>query len=218
MNENRRDKKPDKIDGKNQKYSFKDLLKTEWMRSALKLAIIASIVAVIAIWIFHFFDISASQFFADTENVVLEYGLLGIFIATIIAGTIIPLGSPALVAAAALFGVNPIALIIVSTTGFTIGMIINYAFAYRLGRPYIEKKMTKNDLEEMTFVWKKWGWIIYTIFGAIPVLPVELLAFVCGFLKTRLLTFIVLSFLPRFFVFAILVFFGKSAGSWLGIA
>ena len=168
MKENRKDKKPDKIDGKNQKYSFKDLLKTEWMRSALKLAIIASIVAVIAIWIFHFFDISASQFFADTENVVLEYGLLGIFIATIIAGTIIPLGSPALVAAAALFGVNPIALIIVSTTGFTIGMIINYAFAYRLGRPYIEKKMTKNDLEEMTFVWEKWGWIIYTIFGAIP--------------------------------------------------
>ena len=38
MNENRNDKKPDKIDGKNQKYSFKDILKTRWMRSALKLA------------------------------------------------------------------------------------------------------------------------------------------------------------------------------------
>ena len=217
MNKKQKDKKPDQIEEKKEKYRFRDLLKTAWMQSALKLAIIASIAAVIAIWMFQFFDISGSQFFADTEKVFLEYGLLGIFIATIIAGTIIPLGSPALVAAAALFGVNPIALIIVSTTGFTIGMIINYALAYRLGRPYIEKKMSKTDLEEMTFVWKKWGWIIYTIFGAIPVLPVELLAFVCGFLKTRVLTFIILSFLPRFFVFTMLVYFGQSAGIWLGI-
>ncbi len=197
MNENGKYKKPDKIEEKNQKYSFRDLLKTKWMQSALKIAIIAAILAVIAIWIFHFFDISESKFFTDTEKIFLDYGLLGIFIATIIAGTIIPLGSPALVAAAALFGVNPIALIIIATAGFTIGMIINYIFAYRLGRPYIEKKMSKNDLEEMTFVWKKWGWIIYTIFGAIPVLPVELLAFVCGFLKTRLVTFIVLSFITK---------------------
>ena len=215
---NKKEKKTDQIAEKKEKYRFRDLLKTKWMQSALKLAIIASIAAVLAFWMFHFFDISGSQFFADTEEVFLEYGLLGIFIATIIAGTIIPLGSPALVAAAALFGVNPIALIIVSTTGFTIGMIINYALAYRLGRPYIEKKMSKNDLEEMTFVWQKWGWIIFTIFGAIPVLPVELLAFVCGFLKTRVLTFIILSFLPRFFVFAMLVYFGQSVGIWLGIA
>ena len=214
MNEKQKDKKPDQL---KEKYRFRDLLKTAWMQSALKLAIIASIAAVLAIWVFQFFDISGSQFYADTEKVFLEYGLLGIFIATIIAGTIIPLGSPALVAAAGLFGVNPIALIIVSTTGFTIGMIINYALAYRLGRPYIEKKMSKTDLEEMTFVWQKWGWIIYTIFGAIPVLPVELLAFVCGFLKTRVLTFIILSFLPRFFVFTMLVYFGQSAGIWLGI-
>ena len=217
MNKKQKDKKPDQIEEKKEKYRFSDLLKTAWMQSALKLAIIASIASVIAIWMFQFFDISGSQFFADTEKVFLEYGLLGIFIATIIAGTIIPLGSPALVAAAGLFGVNPIALIIVSTTGFTIGMIINYALAYRLGRPYIEKKMSKTDLEEMTFVWQKWGWIIYTIFGAIPVLPVELLAFVCGFLKTRVLTFIILSFLPRFFVFTMLVYFGQSAGIWLGI-
>lgn len=217
MNKKQKDKKPDQIEEKKEKYRFSDLLKTAWMKSALKLAIIASIAAVIAIWMFQFFDISGSQFFADTEKFFLEYGLLGIFIATIIAGTIIPLGSPALVAAAALFGVNPIALIIVSTTGFTIGMIINYALAYRLGRPYVEKKMSKTDLEEMTFVWQKWGWIIYTIFGAIPVLPVELLAFVCGFLKTRVLTFIILSFLPRFFVFTMLVYFGQSAGIWLGI-
>lgn len=200
-----------------EKYNFRDILKTSWMRSALILAIIATIAGLIVIFLFQVFDFSESQFFTDIQDIFLAYGLLGIFIATIIAGTIIPLGSPALVAAAALFGVNPIALIIVSTSGFTIGMIINYLLAYRLGRPYIEKKMSSKDLKEMTFVWKKWGWIIYVIFGAIPVLPVELLAFVCGFLKTRIVTFTILSFLPRLFVFTVLVYFGQSAGSWLGI-
>ena len=203
---------------KKEKYNFKDILKTSWMRSALMLSVVAMIAGLIAFWLFQVFDFSGTQFFADIEKFFVTYGLLGIFIATIIAGTIIPLGSPALVAAAALFGVNPIALIIVATVGFTIGMIINYVLAYQLGRPYIEKKMSATDLREMTFVWKKWGWIIYVIFGAIPVLPVELLAFICGFLKTRLLTFIILSFIPRLFVFTILVYFGQSASIWLGIS
>jgi len=205
------------IENKTEKFSFKDILKTSWMRSAFILAVLASIAGLIIILLFQTFDFSGSQFFMDIEEFFLAYGLLGIFIATIIAGTIIPLGSPALIAAAALFGVNPIALIIVSTTGFTIGMIINYVLAFRLGRPYIEKKMKPKDLEEMTFVWKKWGWIIYIIFGVIPVMPVELLAFICGFLKTKILTFTILSFFPRLFVFSVLVYFGQSAGIWLGI-
>lgn len=198
-------------------YSFRDLLKTSWMRSALILAIIAIIAGILLILIFHVFNLSDSQFMINLEEMFLSYGIYGIFIATIIAGTIIPLGSPALVAAAALFGVNPLTLILVSSSGFTLGMLINYLLAFKLGRPYIEKKMTKSELNEMTFVWRKWGWIIYVIFGVIPVLPVELLSFICGFLKTKILTFTILTFFPRFFVFALLVYFGQSAGIWLGI-
>jgi membrane protein YqaA with SNARE-associated domain len=68
----------------------------------------------------------------------------------------------------------------------------------------------------MTRVWNKYGWIIYTVFGLIPVLPVELLAFICGFLKTRITTFLTLSFIPRLIIFAILVQFGQQVGNWLG--
>jgi membrane protein YqaA with SNARE-associated domain len=187
------------------------------MRSAIILAIIAIIAGIALILIFHMFNLSDSQFMINLEKIFLSYGIYGIFIATIIAGTIIPLGSPALIAAAALFGVNPLPLILVSSSGFTLGMLINYFLAFKLGRPYIEKKMTKNELNEMTFVWKKWGWIIYVIFGAIPILPVELLSFICGFLKTKIITFTILTFFPRLFVFSILVYFGQSAGIWLGI-
>jgi len=66
-------------------------------------------------------------------------------------------------------------------------------------------------------LWDKWGWILYTIFGLIPVLPVELLSFVCGLLRTRLDIFLTLSFAPRLIVFAILAYAGEQAGIWFGI-
>ena len=194
------------------------LLKTSWMRSSIKLAIIATITGLIVIWLLKASNAAGMQLFSNIETFFTNYGLAGIFLATIAAGTILPLGSPALVVAAALFGVNPILLILVATTGFTIGMTINYALAYRLGRPYIQKKLTPEHFTDMAQIWNKWGWIIYIIFGLIPVLPVELLSFMCGFLKTRLSTFLVLSFMPRLIIFAILIYFGQSVGIWLGVS
>jgi len=193
------------------------LFNASWMRSSIMLALIAAIAALILIWLLKTFNIAGMQFFSDLEAFFLNYGLIGIFLATIAAGTILPLGSPALVVAAALFGVNPFLLVFIATIGFTIGMTINYGLAYRLGRPYVKKRISTKHLEEMTNVWNKWGWIIYIIFGLIPVLPVEFLSFICGFLKTRIATFLALSFIPRLIIFAILVYFGQSVGVWLGI-
>lgn len=191
------------------------MLKASWMRSSIKLALIATIAGLIAIGLLKFFNIAGTQMFSDMGNFFLNYGLVGIFLATIAAGTIIPLGSPALVVAAALFGINPTLLVFVATLGFTIGMAINYILAYRFGRPYVQKRVSTEHLEEMTRMWSKYGWIIYILFGLIPVLPVELLAFICGFLKTRIITFLTLSFIPRLIVFAILVYFGQTLGTWL---
>lgn len=187
------------------------------MRSSIKLAIILTVTGVIIIALLKLFNVAETPLFSSIELFFVDYGLAGIFLATIIAGTIVPLGSPALVVAAALCGVNPILLILVATTGFTIGMAINYALAYRLGRPYVSKKFSPATIEQVSNAWNKWGWIIYTVFGLIPVLPVELLAFICGLLKTRLAVFIALSFIPRLIIFTLLVFFGQSAGAWLGV-
>jgi membrane protein YqaA with SNARE-associated domain len=191
------------------------VLKTSWMRSSIKLALIATIVALIAIWLLKTFNIAGTQMFTDTSNFFLNYGLLGIFLITIAAGTILPLGSPALVVAAALFGINPALLVLTATLGFTIGMTINYILAYRLGRPFVQRRVSPDHLNEMTRIWNRYGWIIYITFGLIPVLPVELLAFICGFLKTRIITFLTLSFIPRLITFAILVYFGQTIGTWL---
>jgi membrane protein YqaA with SNARE-associated domain len=197
--------------------SFSDLLKASWMRSSIKLALLLTVAGVIVIGLLKVFNVAEAPLFSSMEAFFMSYGLAGIFLATIIAGTIVPLGSPALVVAAALFGVNPILLILVATTGFTIGMTINYALAYRLGRPYVSKKISPAHIEQVARAWHKWGWIIYTVFGLIPVLPVELLAFIGGLLKTRLSIFIALSFVPRLIVFTLLAYFGQSMGAWLGV-
>lgn len=198
-------------------YGLSDLLKASWMRSSIKFAIIGTIAALIVIWLLKAFNIAGIPLFSNIGAFFASYGLVGIFLATIAAGTIVPLGSPALVVAVSPF-VDPILLILVASVGFTLGMTINYSLAYRFGRPYVQKRMQAEHFEEIACVWNSWGWIIYVIFGLIPFLPVELLAFICGFLKTPIATFVALSFLPRLVVFALLVYFGQHMGVWLGVA
>lgn len=196
---------------------FSEALKISWVRSSIILGLILLAIGLVAIFILKILNVGNMQLFLDAKAFVRGYGFLGIFCATILAGTIVPLGSPALVVAAASFGLQPILLALVATAGFTVGMTINYGLAYRLGRPYVMRKVGVGRLDEMKSLWDKWGWIIYTVFGFIPFLPIELFALFCGLLKTRLTTFLILSFTPRLVVFAVLAHFGEHIGSWIGI-
>ena len=196
--------------------SFRDLLKASYVRTSIKLGILLTIAGLIVIWLLKVFNVAATPLFANLQTFFINYGLAGIFLATILAGTIVPLGSPALVAVAALF-IDPIPLILVASIGFTIGMTINYALAYKLGRPFVAKRMEPEHLDQIMHAWSKWGLVIYVIFGLTPVLPVELLSFICGLLKTRVSTFLLLSFIPRLIVFTLIVFFGRYIGAWIGV-
>lgn len=206
-----------KVENEKSPEKFSDLLKSPLVKSSIVLGIILTIIGLITLFLLKFFNIGSTQSFLDAKAFVLNYGIIGIFFATILAGTLVPLGSPALVATAALLGVPKIPLILMATTGFTIGMMINYSLAYRLGSPYVAKKVSAEKLGEITRLFNRWGWILYTVFGLIPVLPVELLSFICGLLKTRPDILLILSFTPRLVVFAILAYFGEYVGIWIGI-
>lgn len=194
-----------------------EALRVPWVRSSLILGGVLVAAGVALVLVFKFLNLGSSPLFSDAKAFVVEYGLLGIFLATILAGTVVPVGSPALVVAAASFGVHPMLLTLVATAGFTIGMIINYALAYGLGRPFVMKKLGTARLEEISTLWSRWGWVIYTLFGIIPVLPVEFLALFCGLIKARFSRFLILSFIPRLIVFALLAYFGVQLGGWLEI-
>jgi membrane protein YqaA with SNARE-associated domain len=196
---------------------FSDILKTSWVKSAIIVGLIFLAIGLAAIFAFKAVNIGSFQIISDAKAFTKEYGILGVFLATILAGTVVPLGSPALVVAAASLGIHPIPLVIAATVGFTIGMTINYYMAYRLGRPYVARKIGAEKLEEATLLWSRWGWILYVFFGLIPFLPVEFLALICGLLKVSIKTFLVLSFTPRLIVFTVLAYFGEAIGSWIGI-
>ncbi len=196
------------------KVSFRRLLRASWVRTSIKLGVLVTVAGLVLIWLLKVFNVAATPLFSDMGLFFANYGLVGIFTVTVLAGTIVPLGSPALVAAASMF-IDPIPLIIVATVGFTAGMTINYVLAYRLGRPYVERRMSARHLEEMTTIWSKWGLVVYVVFGLTPVLPVELLSFICGLLKTRASTFLLLSFLPRLIVFTFVAYFGQYIGAWI---
>lgn len=199
----------------NQKLS---VLKISWVKSSITAGLAFLVVGLVLIFVFKFFNVGGTQLLLDAKNFVREYGFVGIFFATILAGTVVPLGSPALVVAAASFGLNPALLALTATIGFTVGMTINYFLACRFGRPYLTRKMGAEGLEAVTALWNRWGWILYVLFGVTPILPVEFLALVCGLLKTRIQTFVILSFAPRFIIFILLAYFGEALGSWIGLA
>lgn len=188
------------------------------MKSSLVLGAIATVIGIITLFFLKSINIGSTWYVSDAKAFVASYGLVGIFLITILAGTLIPLGSPALVAASALLGLPKIPLIVASTSGFTIGMMTNYTLAYYLGRPFVMKRTTEEKFMEITRLWSRFGWILYTIFGLIPVLPVELLSLICGMVKARLGTFLILTFVSRLIVFTILAYFGELASFWLGTA
>ncbi len=191
------------------------MFKNAWLKTFILYGLVFTAVGVALLILIKVFNVGDMPLFLDMKAFVAAYGLVGIFCATVVAGTVVPLGSPALVVAAALFGVPKLPLVVVAATGFTVGMAVNYGLVYSLGRPYLLKKISATKLEELTGLWARWGWMIYVTFGLIPVLPVELLAFLCGLIKTRVDHFLVLTFIPRFIVFLVLAYFGEYVGLWI---
>jgi hypothetical protein len=99
---------------------FSDLFRISWIRSSVKIGIIFPIIGLMMIFVLKVINAGSNQLFLDARVFVAQYGFVGIFLATILAGTLLPLGSPGLVVAAALLGVPLVPLILVATVGFTL--------------------------------------------------------------------------------------------------
>jgi len=92
------------------------------------------------------------------KELVSRYGLIGVFLLTIISGTILPLGSPAIVATGAGFGLPAMPLAAVAALGYTLGVMISYLLGY-LGRPLAHKKLRDKTLRTLTNWWDRYGWM-----------------------------------------------------------
>jgi membrane protein YqaA with SNARE-associated domain len=192
-----------------------NLLSVKWIKNSILLGFFAVIICLLVVYTLKILIATNPQPMLEVKSIVITYGLVGMFFVTILAGTVVPLGSPALVAFASALGLPIIPLVIIATLGFTIGITINYYLAYFLGRSYIIKKGLQDKLEDIMKWWNIWGVRLYILFGLVPVLPVELLSLVCGLLKMRLRYFLPITFGTRFVQFALLAYLGEFLGTWI---
>jgi len=146
----------------------------------------------------------------------LGYGYLGLFLLTFLGGTVLPLGSPAAVATAAMLKMPAINVIIISSLGFTLGVLVNYYLGYKFGSKYVEKKISKEIYEDLVEWWNEQGIFLVIIFALFPILPFDLLALICGVFRFNLLYFTLINFGGNLLHSCLFVIIGEKAGIWLG--
>ena len=56
-------------------YGLSDLLRASWMRSSIKLALIATVAGLIIIWLLKAFNVAGTPLFSDVGNFLASYGL-----------------------------------------------------------------------------------------------------------------------------------------------
>ena len=121
-----------------------------------------------------------------------ELGYFGLFIAAILAATILPLSSEIVLSALLLSELSPIVLVAIATTGNVLGSLANYVLGYWASLEVIKKWL---NISEEEFVraeqrFEKYG-VFSLCFAWVPIIG-DPLTFIAGVLRIRLWLFIIL--------------------------
>lgn len=137
-----------------------------------------------------------------------QLGLLGLFIGTFLAATVIPFSSDALYVAILLATKNPVACLVVGTLGNWLGSITTYWLGRVAKWEWLEKtfKVRKETLEKQKVKIDKYGvWL--ALLSWIPIAG-DVIALALGFYKSPALWTILLLLagkFGRFFVWTLLL-------------
>jgi membrane protein YqaA with SNARE-associated domain len=121
-----------------------------------------------------------------------ELGYLGLFLASFLAATILPLGSEVVLTALLLNDWNPAALVAVATVGNVLGAFVNYALGY-WGSKLIALKVLRTSeeaFERAEARFRRYG-LVSLLFAWVPVIG-DPLTLVAGVLRVSIPWFFVL--------------------------
>ena len=121
-----------------------------------------------------------------------EFGYAGLFLASFLAATILPLSSEVVLSFLLLNGLNPTLLVSVATVGNVLGALVNYAIGLWGGVFLVQKILQVSETEsikaQQTF--KKYG--VFSLFFAwVPIIG-DPLTVVAGVLKINIMIFLIL--------------------------
>jgi len=143
-----------------------------------------------------------------TENlkeIIIEHGIVGLFIASIIGGTFIPVPLEGLILVAVRLGFSPASCAIATGLGSTIGASLTY-FLGACGNKLIKSE----KLNSFSKSFKKYGFFIIFA-GALTPLPFDPIALSAGILRLDYSKFFIAALLGRIIRFAIIAYIGNEA-------
>jgi membrane protein YqaA with SNARE-associated domain len=121
-----------------------------------------------------------------------EFGYVGLFLASFLAATILPLSSEVVLSFLLLNHLNPIILVSVATFGNVLGALVNYAIGFWGSLFFIRKilKISENEFVKAKQRFQKYG-VFSLLFAWVPVIG-DPLTVVAGVLEINVLIFFML--------------------------
>lgn len=125
-------------------------------------------------------------------DLLAQYGYAGIFIASFLAATILPLSSEIVLSILLLNGLNPSILIVVATVGNVLGAVLNYWLGFYGGLIFKRKFSTASESEVSTSLlrMKKYG-VASLLLAWAPIIG-DPLTVAAGVLRVNLVIFLFL--------------------------
>ena len=126
-----------------------------------------------------------------TNNIFQEYGIIGLFLNSLLAATAIPLPTEILTSALLIGGENIVLVAITLIIGSTIGGILNYFIGFG-GNKLIKKMKKKSDVEKQdknhNKLLDKFGWSAIFFAAWIPIVG-DLILISAGVKKMKFMKF-----------------------------
>jgi len=126
-----------------------------------------------------------------TNNIFQEYGIIGLFLNSLLAATAIPLPTEILTSALLIGGENIVLVAITLIIGSTIGGILNYFIGFG-GNKLIKKMKKKSDVEKQNKkhnkLLDKFGWSAIFFAAWIPIVG-DLILISAGVKKMKFIKF-----------------------------
>jgi membrane protein YqaA with SNARE-associated domain len=125
-------------------------------------------------------------------SALIEFSYIGLFVASLLAATILPLSSEVVLSALLLNGLSPMTLVITATIGNVLGSVLNYALGYWARFEVIQKVVNISDqaFSKAELRFKKYG-LISLCFAWVPIIG-DPLTLIAGVLRVHLAWFLIL--------------------------
>lgn len=136
------------------------------------------------------------------EEIILEYGLAGLFSISLLESFIFPVPTAGFITAATTAGLDIISVVLIATIGSVLGAITGYYIGKRGGRPLLIKLFNKKKLEKVDKFFEKYGVWAVLIAGFTPI-PFKVFTISAGVTRINLPPFILACLISRFSQFFI---------------